>query len=236
MTQSHSLTTTAQGDRGTTVAAGRQDTLWQSTGGPRDRRAPRGSSYGERTVERRSPIWTVAGAATAMVLLALVGCADAGEAPKPRASTPAAPAATSNSREAEAQREVLAVYDGYRNANVRAAATADHQSKELGRYVGEPLLGQLVNNLYVMSQNGIVSRGRPTWSPKVTMLRLNASPPTAEIVDCFDTTNWNAVFKATGKSAAAPGQTKRFKVSAVAKQVGGRWYIVESRAERTTPC
>jgi hypothetical protein len=70
----------------------------------------------------------------------------------------------------------------------------------------------------------------------VTSVNLDRQPRTATVVDCFDATDWTPVNKATGESVSAPGQNERYPVTAVARELGGRWCIFQSIDERDRAC
>jgi hypothetical protein len=186
---------------------------------------------------RRGMLLVVAPAAT--VLLALTGC-DKG-APKAGASSPPAslsPSSTIDAAQADANRKVLAAYNGYINAQVAAAAIPDPDSKDLRKYAGDPLLAQMRYDLNLLKTNGLVRQGAPKVAPKVTELQLGATPPVATVEDCYDVSDQHVVNKATGKSADAPGQSKRYIVTSQAKFFGGQdgWLIVQSDADRSRQC
>lgn len=168
-----------------------------------------------------------------VALCVLAGCTSEPAAePQPTSTggSTATAAPTVDAVEEEARQAVLAAYNGYLEAYVKASATADYRTKELATYVGEPLLGQLLNNLFNMSRSGVHNEGRPSWSPTVTELRLDAGE--AVIQDCFDSTNWNAV----GGKAQPTAQAKRYPVVVKAKRVSGKWYVYESTAQRSSTC
>jgi len=152
-------------------------------------------------------------------------------------SATAAPAATSKSPEQEASDKALAAYNGFREAYVAASATADANSPDLAKYAIDPALAQLKYDLFQMNRQGLVTTGRPAWSPRVTSVNLTARPQSVEIKDCLDITNWHTVHKDTGKPAEAPGQAQRFVVTAQAVLTDdGRWLIRQTTADRKTSC
>ncbi|MBX7268933.1 hypothetical protein KIF24_24805 [Micromonospora sp. Llam7] len=168
-----------------------------------------------------------------VALCVLVGCTSEPSSEPDATSTSSAAATaapTPDAVEEQARHEVLAAYNGYLEAYITASATANYRTKELATYVGEPLLGQLLNNLYNMSRSGVRNEGRPTWSPTVTELRLDANE--AVIQDCFDSTNWNAV----GGKAQPTAQAKKYPVVLKAKRVNDKWYVYESTAQRSSTC
>ncbi|MDG4784941.1 hypothetical protein O7626_03165 [Micromonospora sp. WMMD1102] len=167
-----------------------------------------------------------------VALCVLAGCTSDPAEPDvaPTSATTAAGTPTPDAVEEGARHDILAAYNGYLEAYVKASATADYRTKELATYVGEPLLGQLLNNLFNMSRSGVHNEGRPTWSPTVTELRLDANQ--AVIQDCFDSTNWNTV----GGKAQPTAQAKRYPVVVKAKRVNDKWYVYESTAQRSSTC
>ncbi|GGM51812.1 hypothetical protein ACFFX1_08385 [Dactylosporangium sucinum] len=167
-----------------------------------------------------------------MVLATLAGCGeDVQTGPTlPEISGSASATPTTSLEEDEARRQILAVYNGYLATYIKASATADYRTTELAAYVGEPLLGQLLNSMYIMSIDGVHNDGRPTWTPAVTELQL--SDGQAVIEDCFDGTNWHAV----GGKTPPPAQPKRYPVVVKAKRVNAKWYVYESTAYRGDPC
>lgn len=167
-----------------------------------------------------------------VALCVLAGCTADPAAPDaaPTGATTAPGTPTPDVVEEGARHDVLAAYNGYLEAYVKASATADYRTKELATYVGEPLLGQLLNNLFNMSRSGVHNEGRPTWNPTVTELRLDANQ--AVIQDCFDSTNWNTV---GGKAQPTP-QAKKYPVVVKAKRVNDKWYVYESTAQRSSTC
>lgn len=176
--------------------------------------------------------------AMAVIGMALVvgvaGCGDGksdGNGPTGTGS-PSVPAPTvsTDPAETEAREQILATYSGYLEAYIAASAKADHRTGELAKWVAEPLLGQLINNLYNMSRSDLRNVGRPEWNPVVTELRLDADQ--AVIEDCFDASGWDTV---GGKAPATP-QAKKYPVVAKVKRVNGRWYVYESTPQRSSSC
>lgn len=170
--------------------------------------------------------------AAGLVLSALAGC-DSDPEPGPSApgiSVVPTASTTVDAAEDAARRAILAAYNGYVEAYIKASATADYRTKELATYVGEPLLGQLFNNLFTMSRSGVHNEGRPIWSPTVTELRLDSGE--AVIQDCFDSTSWNTV----GGKVPPTTQAKKYPIVVKAKRVNGRWFVYESTAQRSSTC
>jgi hypothetical protein len=172
------------------------------------------------------------------LLLCAAGCSKDEASPEPpvASATGAAPS-SADPAEAKASADALAVYTAYRTAYQAAAAKADYRSKELPKYVAEPLLGQIVNSFSQMDAAGVVSRGESIWNGKAVDVQLDSNPPVVTIEDCRDTSAVVTVVKKTGKPAPAPSnQAKKYIVVSKAKQVKGTWYIFESTGDRSRTC
>lgn len=151
------------------------------------------------------------------------------------ASTTIAPASASPDATAVAGQAALAAYRGFRRAQVAAEATADAHSPDLAKYAGDKALAQERANLLQLAQAGIVVTGQPIFSPKVTAVSLGSSPMVT-ITDCVDTSGWAPVYKATGKSAAAPNQPRRVVAMAVARPYDNGWIITDVTTDRSRTC
>ena len=129
----------------------------------------------------------------------------------------------------------LAAYRGFRQAEVRAEAKADPKGSGLERYAFDKALDGVYSAVLYFRQQGIVVRGAPTLHPTVTSVTLGA-PSRALITDCFDTSKWEAVYKATGKSAVAPGQARRTVVTAGVEVYRGQWMVRTVTNQRDRTC
>ncbi|MEV0650102.1 hypothetical protein AB0I28_33070 [Phytomonospora sp. NPDC050363] len=168
----------------------------------------------------------------AMLLFTTAACGD-DDPPGPTPPTSSASASTPPG-EAEARAAITTAYDAYRTAYITAAATADAENKDIAKYTYFPLRSDLVTALQQAKEQGVTYEGTPTWKVEITSLNLGGTPPTAELNDCFDTTNWKVL--RDGKPAGSPGQAKKFVVTATAKLIEGAWYIDTSTPHRDQPC
>jgi hypothetical protein len=167
--------------------------------------------------------------ATALVCLCLSGCSHS----KPMArQTPTPTVSATPDADALATAGALAAYRGFREAQVAAEAVANAHSAGLAKYAGDKALAQERANLLQLAKAGIVVRGAPRLDPKVS----SASPTAVTITDCVDTSQWQPVYKATGKSAAVPGQPQRVLATALARPYAHRWLIQELTTDRSRPC
>lgn len=179
-------------------------------------------------------------AAACGLLLGEAACSSEDPTPAPSTSAPPsapAPTPTEDPAQAKASADALAAYGLYGTAYEAASAKADYKSKELPKYVAEPLLGQLVNSFAQMSEAGVISRGESIRNPKVVDVDLDAWPATVTIEDCRDITAVVTVDAKTGNPLPAPSnRPKKYIVVSKAKKVGDKWYIYESAGDWNRPC
>lgn len=174
--------------------------------------------------------------AVALLLVgALTGCSGKVEpSTKPTPIATITPTPTPDST-ALATAGAMAAYRGFRHAQVAAEAVANAHSPDLAKYAGDAALAQERANLLQLAHAGIVVKGAPVLSPKVTNVALGAARAVT-ITDCLDVSDWQPVYKATGKSAAAPGQPTRVLATAVARPYGDGWLIQQLTTDRSRPC
>lgn len=169
--------------------------------------------------------------AIALAGVALAACSD-GKPEAHRTVTPSPSASPTEDPQALATAGALAAYRGFRKAQVAAEAVANAHNADLAKYAGDKALAQERSNLLQLAKAGIVVRGAPKLDPRVS----SASATEVTITDCVDTTDWQPVYKATGKSAAAPGQSTRVLATALARPYADRWLIQELTTDRSRPC
>lgn len=171
--------------------------------------------------------------AAGLLVVAAAGCSDSSTRqaipPSPTSSGTAPPTADPS---ALASAGALAAYRGFRRVQVAAEAVANAHDAVLARYAGDKALAQERTNLLQLARAGIVVRGAPVLHPVVG----RASAQAVTITDCVDTARWQPVYKATGRSAAAPGQAAKVLATALARPYGKGWLIVELTTERSRPC
>jgi hypothetical protein len=176
------------------------------------------------------------------LLLAFVAACTGRDATHSPTATPltnaASPTPTVDASVADASTRILAAYRGYDTAYQAAAAVPNPQDTALLRYIGDPLLTQVRQDLRLLKANGLVRRGTPKINATVATVQLTATPPVATIQDCYDVSDVHVINKATGRSADAPGQATRYLVTSQAKLFGGStgWLIVQSNADRNSTC
>ncbi len=110
-----------------------------------------------------------------LVLAMVTACSSA---PEPHQSQ-AAPTLAPSSAPASGNPRALArqAYLGMWQAFVAASRTADYQSASLAHYAAGDALSLLMRGLYQNYRNGIVTRGRPSFHPDVTIAPRTMPPP-----------------------------------------------------------
>ena len=191
---------------------------------------------GETTVKTR---WAAAGA-VAVAAVTLSGCQNGEPRETLPTAVPGTPASGSPGADVDTQAatsSALAAYEGFRRSYVAASARADASGKEIRKYVADPLLSELLLDLTTKQDYGLITKGKPTWSPDVTELDTSRSPFVAKIEDCFDDSAWQTVYRASGKNAAVPTKVHRYLVDAVVTQYDqDRWLVTQAKANREATC
>lgn len=174
--------------------------------------------------------------ATGFAALSVVSCSDgpgSGNAkPTPSKSATKKPAPA----EAAAREDVLAAYSGMRTEQVKAYAAGDVNGTKLEKYAADKALATVEGNLFRYRQGGIVFKGKPKSSAKVSALRLTTKPKTATVTECLDTKRWTPVVKSSGKEAASGNQPRRYTVTGSVRTIGKTWMVVGLTADKDHPC
>jgi hypothetical protein len=122
-----------------------------------------------------------------------------------------------------AERDALAAYRGMWEDWIAMAATSDYQNPRLSQHTSGRALSLIYRGIYVNKRNGVVSRGRPILSPRVTAATPAGNPDRATIVDCADSTNW-LNYRPDGQLQDRTPGGHRFIQSLAVKRNGG-WKI-----------
>ncbi|MBO4140172.1 hypothetical protein J5U46_08460 [Micromonospora tulbaghiae] len=141
-----------------------------------------------------------------------------------------------NAEDAEAGTAALMAYRNYVQTYVTASNKGNYNAK-LDRFVANPALLTVRQDLLIKFQQGLITKGEPISAPTVSKVDTSRRPFTAEIEDCFDTGKWDVVSKKTGRSVRTAGQATRYVVIAEAELFDdGQWRIREVNAQRERPC
>lgn len=176
---------------------------------------------------------------TAALTVFLTGCGNdmPAVAPSPTATSSSAPTSSAvNGEGAEAGAAALAAYRNYVRTYVAASNKGDYNAK-LDKFVADPALLTVRQDLLIKFQQGLVTKGQPASTPVVSKVDTTQRPFTAEVEDCFDSGKWDVVSKKTGKSVRTTGQATRYVVIAKAELFDdGQWRVREVSAQRERPC
>jgi hypothetical protein len=126
-------------------------------------------------------------------------------------------------------------YTGMWQAMAKAGETADWQSPEVAKYATGDALGVINRSLYTDHLNGVVSKGAPVTSPKVTEEKPPSKPTTIMISDCGDSTNWLKYKKDGSPFTDSPGGHRAITAE-VKKQADGSWKVTRFAVERVGTC
>ncbi|MBT2418012.1 hypothetical protein J7F01_08865 [Streptomyces sp. ISL-22] len=109
---------------------------------------------------------------------------------------------------------------------------------ELQKYARDKAATGVVVATAWYDEHGLKVVGEPGLAPEVTAVNLKAEPKTAVLSDCLDSTDWNTVYKSSGKSANKKDakESRRKPVTAKAVTVGDRWLISEYEIDRSRSC
>lgn len=170
--------------------------------------------------------------AAALALGVLAGCASAAPSPQKSAAgddTPTLPAVATppGSPRAQARQAYLGMWQEY----VAASRTADYQDPALDRYAAGSALSVLTHGLYQEHQEGIVTRGQPTFDPAVTIVK--GSPAQAGVTDCADSSRW-LDYKA-GKPVSGQPSGRR-SITADLELFGATWKVTYLNVGREGTC
>jgi hypothetical protein len=177
-----------------------------------------------------TPVWLLV--AAALNLSVLAGCGSATSSPgKSTAApdTPAVPTAASPSGNPQAQ--AREAYLGMWHAYVAASQTADYQDPSLDHYAAGGALSVLIHGLYHEYQQGIVTRGQPTFDPAVTIAK--SDPAEADVTDCADSSRWLDYKSGKSVSGQSPG---RRRVTAELQLFGSTWKVTYLNVGKEGTC
>jgi hypothetical protein len=135
-----------------------------------------------------------------------------------------------------AEQAVLAAYRGMQESITKALTHPGGGHPYLEKYAKDKALSDIYETLYFYQKNGLALQGEPTIAPRVTEVNLDRDPRTASISDCYDSRRSQPVDVRTGRSVSAPGQNQRYEVTAIARELAGRWYVVQITPDRSNKC
>ncbi len=183
---------------------------------------------------------SAAGAVLCATALA-AGCTSHSDKPTPPPSTPTTAAASaaptpSSDPTADAKAQVLAVYKGMWDAQVKAYSTGTLVGTDLEKYAGDKALAGIKVTAVYFQDHNLVTRGEPKLSPVVTSIDIAGAASSATVLDCVDSSSYAPVNKDTGKPATLGDDNRRHPQTSVARGSGGTWLITETTIDRDKTC
>ncbi|MFD5696487.1 hypothetical protein [Streptomyces lasiicapitis] len=124
-----------------------------------------------------------------------------------------------------ARKRATAAYLGMWREMAEAAMTSDWKSPQLARYATGEALKAITRGMYADHRNGLITKGMPENSPKVTELAPAANPARVVISDCGDSSEWLKYRKKSGELADDEPGGRQSITAEVKKQEGGGWKV-----------
>jgi hypothetical protein len=134
----------------------------------------------------------------------------------------------------DARTQALRAYLEMWSAYVVASRTADYQSPSLARYAAGDALSVLTHGLYANYQNGVVTRGQPSFHPKVTVTSSSGVPVRASVTDCANSAHWADYYKSGKPAAGLP--RGRNRIEAQLQPFDGVWKVTYLVVEKEGTC
>ncbi|MGY3677330.1 hypothetical protein ACVWXU_000953 [Streptomyces sp. TE33382] len=175
-------------------------------------------------------------AAAAVALLA--GCGSGGGDAKAIASPSASAtsATPSPNPSTTATEQVLAAYRGMWAEQTKLYSSGSFSGSKLEEYAADKALSKVKAAALYYQGNGLVVKGAPVLSPKVTDLSLDTNPRTATVVDCVDSSNFVPENAKTGKKSDLDGANRRHVQTSKAYYGSNKWLIVDSTIDKDSTC
>lgn len=155
----------------------------------------------------------------------LTAACDSGESGGSATTTGAATPSTSSAGPSGEEQDALAAYVGMWQAMAKAGEVPDPDAPELRQYAAERALARIVDVLFTYRETGVVTRGAPVMSARVTGGSPADAPTEVTLADCADSTNWTKHRKTTGELIEDDPRGRR-NITAVVKPVDGSWKVV----------
>ncbi|WP_131767955.1 hypothetical protein [Candidatus Protofrankia californiensis] len=89
-----------------------------------------------------------------------------------------------------AARDALTAYHGMWEDWIAMAATGDYQNPRLTQHASGEALSLIYRSVYANKRDGLVARGRPTFSGSISAAEPADNPGRITIKDCSDGSRW----------------------------------------------
>ncbi|MER6443621.1 hypothetical protein [Streptomyces venezuelae] len=179
-------------------------------------------------------MFLAATAITTTVVAVTTACAK-----DPRAAAPPGPS-TSPTRAADAdaaeKTALLDVYRAFWDSQLKVYVSGSMQDTGIEKVAGDKAYSKVQTTRAYYVENGLEVKGAPTHAPQVTALDMTATPPSATITDCLDSTDYFKVDKATGKKVETVDNNRRHMATYQALRIAGSWQIRDFDISRDRLC
>jgi hypothetical protein len=118
----------------------------------------------------------------------------------------------------------------------QAATTSAWNSPVLAQHATGDALSTISRGLYADHLNGLVTKGEPENSPRVTSAVPAGSPTTVMISDCGDSTHWLKYRKDTGQLADSDPGGRQSITAEVKRLSDGTWKVSRFAVEAVGTC
>jgi hypothetical protein len=136
-------------------------------------------------------------AATAVITTTAAACSGSGasithsSATTPvHATSAASPTAPPLSPADQARTQALAAYRSMWADMVAVSATGNYRDPRLARHASGQAYSLLYQGVFMLQENGLVTKGTPVLNPLVASLNSAIDPTAVTVQDCFDDTHW----------------------------------------------
>ncbi|WP_143080596.1 hypothetical protein [Actinacidiphila rubida] len=173
-----------------------------------------------------------------VAMAAAAGCSKSSDKAEkaPPTSTVSTSTAPSPDRTALAKIGAAAAYVHMWSAAAAAYHAGKVTSPQLELYATDKALAAISQTGLYYQDHGFVMNGQPSSMPVVTSVDFSATPYTAKITDCLDSTHYVEVERKTGKAVPRGEGPYRHVTTAVARFNGKNWLISELTIQRDRTC
>lgn len=135
----------------------------------------------------------------------------------------------------QAKRAALAAYTGMWTDYAGAAQTANYKDQQLTQHATDAALGEMVQNLYQLQQQGLVIKGALETAPTIVDVVPASAPNRVDIKDCASGTHWLQYVAATGKLRDNIPGGRHIITARVTKQYG-LWRVANYQVQAMGTC
>ncbi|MFF4282887.1 hypothetical protein ACFY0Z_29415 [Streptomyces kronopolitis] len=123
-----------------------------------------------------------------------------------------------------------------RDEQTKAYAVGKASGTDLEKFAADKALARIETELFHFRRSGVVFKGEPRSSAKVSAVSLHESPRKATVTECFDTRGWKAVLKSSGQDVTGKDQVRRYTVTGSVRTIGDAWKVVDIAMDKARPC